>query len=117
MSLVNDNIEYFSKGEIKIAGQTYDQDLIIMPNRILHNWRRTNPNALHINDFQAVISERPAYLIIGNGHDNNLQLDDQTKQRLYDLGFEVFVARTRTAIKKYNRSCKDRKTIGMFHIY
>lgn len=115
MSLKHDNIDYFKKGELKMGGETYTEDIIVCPDS-LYSWIRNGKKSLSINDFQSIISERPAYLIIGNGYENSLQLDDHTKKRLSDLGFDLYVAKTRSAIKKYNNTCKKRKTIGLFHI-
>jgi len=90
--------------------------MIVTPNKVL-SWRRSKPLTLGINDFQTVIMHRPAYLIVGIGIDDNLQLDDFTIGKLKDLGFEVYTAKTLTAMKKYNRVCGERKSIGLFHIY
>lgn len=109
------NVDYLDRGLITIDGEEFREDMIVTPGKVL-SWRRSKPLTLSINDFQTIISQRPAYLIVGIGIDDNLQLDDFTLGKLKDLGFEVYTAKTRTAVKKYNRVCDERKSIGLFHI-
>ena len=109
-------IDYYNNGEIKIGDNLYDNDLIVCPNKILNNWSTNNPFSLKITDLQSIISERPAFLVIGYGQENKLQVDDFTQSKLKDLGFDVYIAKTRSAVKKFNEMREKKKTIGVFHL-
>ncbi len=108
-------VDHIDRNEIVINGEVFHEDLVVTPTRFT-SWRRGKPMSLSINDFQNVIQERPAYLIVGIGIDDNLQLDDFTKDKLQGLGFEVYTAKTRTAVKKFNSMCSSKKTVGLFHL-
>ncbi|MDH5404419.1 MAG: Mth938-like domain-containing protein [Candidatus Heimdallarchaeota archaeon] len=107
-------IDYYQKGEIIIGGNSYHNDVIILPNKIISNWKRQSYTILTINDLQLIIPERPCFLIVGSGYSGSIPIPEDTQNRLRSLGFELFVGTNRNAMHKYNENFEKKKTIAIF---
>ncbi len=96
-------IDHYRFGRIGIAGQDYDADLIILPNRVQSNWRRREGHCLDRQDLASVVAEAPELLVIGTGYFGRMRVPDQTLAALRDSGVEVRVAKTGAAVAEFNR--------------
>ncbi|MFW5979901.1 MAG: MTH938/NDUFAF3 family protein [Halanaerobiales bacterium] len=95
-------IDNYSFGEIEINGKKYKSDLIIFPEKIHANWWRKQGHLLVREDIEDVISYKPEIFIIGTGKYNLMKIPDRLKDELNKLEFELFIAKTDRAVKKFN---------------
>jgi hypothetical protein len=96
-------IDHYRFGRIGVAGQDYEADLIIFPNRVQPNWRRREGHCLERQDLASVLAEAPELLVIGTGYYGRMRVPEQALTALRDSGVEVRVAKTGDAVVEFNR--------------
>ena len=109
-------IENYSFGRITINGKTYTSDIIIFPNRIQSSWWRESGHSLSLKDIEAVLTLKSEVLIIGTGSAGLMEVPSQVADEIRSRGIELIVERTADAVETYNRLCKQRFTVGAFHL-
>jgi len=107
-------IQNYDFGEIRINGNTYTNDLIILGKEIIPDWWRKKGHNLIKQDLEKIIEYHPSLLIIGKGYYGRMNVPkDLTKE----LNFSIQSYKTGEAIKKYNQALnKDKKIAGAFHL-
>jgi len=95
-------IESYSFGEILIDGQVYDQDVIILPDRVLRGWWRKQGHLLQPDDLDAVFEAAPDLLVVGQGAYGRMQVASGTRRALQAAGIELLAFRTEEACRTYN---------------
>jgi len=96
-------IDHYRFGHIGVAGQDYDADLIIFPDRVEPNWWRRDGHCLGRQDLASVLAEAPELLVIGTGYFGRMQVPEQTLGALREAGVEVRMAKTGPAVAEFNR--------------
>lgn len=109
-------IDSYRFGSISVAGKAFTADLIILPDRILKNWRRTEGHRLSLDDLGEVFKEKPDALVIGTGAMGMLKIDTEVLSVLREQGIEFFSGKTKKAIQIFNEWTLRKKTAGVFHI-
>ncbi len=109
-------VEDYSFGHIRIDGQDYTADVIILPDRVIADWWREEGHSLSMDDLGAVVAAGPAVLVVGTGANGLMRVPDQTLQALKDTGIEVIVERTGSAWQTYNRHSQQRATAAALHL-
>ncbi|MDP8215399.1 MAG: Mth938-like domain-containing protein [Candidatus Euphemobacter frigidus] len=109
-------IEDYSFGQIVINGKTYTSDVIIFPDRIQSSWWRESGHSLSLKDIEAVLDLKPEVLVIGTGSGGLMEVPSQAADEIRNRGIELIVERTADAVETYNRLCKQRLTVGAFHL-
>jgi hypothetical protein len=61
-------IDSYDFGRITINGRSYDQDLIIFPDKIKAGWWRKEGHRLQMEDLDDVLESEPEVLIVGTGY-------------------------------------------------
>jgi len=60
-------IKSYSPGEIVINGQRYSQNLILLPDRIIPDWRPKSFRELDLEDFSKLAGLKPDLVLLGAG--------------------------------------------------
>src|SRR5439155_1911090 len=94
-------IEQYEFGRIRIDGEDYSRDVILLPDRVVPNWWRRDGHALVMEDLDAVQDQLPERLVVGTGADGRMRPDPQTLQGLRSRGTEVEALSTPDAVRRY----------------
>ena len=94
-------IESYSFGRVLVDGREETADVVVLPSRVLRNWRRRNGHSLVIEDLEEVLDELPERLLIGTGADGRMLPDPVTLELLRERGVEVETLRTDEAVRRY----------------
>ena len=109
-------IDSYDFGRIVVDGKAYTSDVIIFPDRVKDNWWRKEGHALHIEDIESVIGEKPEVLIVGTGNYGLLEVLPETKKYIESKGIELIVEPTDKACEMYNEVSKDKKAVAALHL-
>ncbi len=109
-------IQDCSFGRIRIDGKTYTSDVIIYPDRVDGSWWRKEGHSLCMADLADVVAAKPEVLVVGTGAHGLMQVPDDVRKRLTELGIEVKVAKTDEARNLYNRVAGQKKAIAALHL-
>jgi len=107
-------IEQYGFGHIVVDAQSYTQDLILLPDRIIPNWWREQGHSLSVHDLGEVIrAQEPVdTLIVGTGAYGLMAVPLETRNHLDQLGIELLMLRTESAVQEYNRRSKEGHSVG-----
>jgi len=109
-------IDSYHFGRIIIDEKEYTSDVIIFPERVKAGWWRLEGHALHIEDVEDVIGEKPEVLIIGTGYAGMMRVLTATRQRLESEGIELIIEKTQRACETYNKLSKSKKVVAALHL-
>jgi len=109
-------IEGYRFGRIVVDGETYTNDLIILPGEILSGWWRKEGHSLYPEDLDAVFEAGPELLIVGQGANGRMQVPDETKQAIRERGIELIAQQTETACDTYNEMRDQRLVAAALHL-
>lgn len=100
-------------GQIDIDGQIYSKDVIILPDRIVANWRRRKGHTLHAEDLEAILDleEKPKTLVIGQGAQGRMRVARDAREALDEAGIEMIAESTEQAVVSYN-ALRDRSDVA-----
>ena len=108
-------IEGYRFGHLVVDGEEQTRDLIVLPERVLTNWRRANGHRLVLADLEDVIEELPERLVVGTGAYGQMRPDPETLEQLRQRGVEVEALPTDEAVRRY---CEldPRRTAAALHL-
>ncbi len=107
-------IEDYSFGKINIAGKNYNDDVILLGEKVLDGWWRESGHRLSRSDLKKIIEYDPDILIIGTGNSSRMKVPSDLPRK---LEFEVESYPTRKACDRYNELIEsDKRIAGGFHL-
>jgi len=109
-------IQSYRFGRMVVDGETYTQDLLILPDRVAANWWRKEGHRLDMEDLQEVLDAAPDVVVVGTGAYGRMQVPKETQRAVEVAGIELRVARTGQAWQTYNDLQEQRRTAGAFHL-
>lgn len=111
-------IEAYSFGEIVVGGQTFTNDLIILPDRIVANWWRDEGHVLKAEDLDAVLEmdNKPEALIVGQGAHGRMRVARDAREALVEAGIELIAKGTEQACEEYNALRSYRRIAAALHL-
>jgi hypothetical protein len=95
-------IEGYSFGRVVVDGREETADVIVLPERVVQNWRRRDGHGLVLEDLEGVLEELPERLLIGTGANGRLHPDPVTLELLRQRGIEVETLPTEEAVRRYS---------------
>jgi hypothetical protein len=95
------DLEGYRFGRVLVNGREETRDLIVLPNRIVRNWWRSDGHALDLQDLEDVLEDLPERLVVGTGADQRMRPDPATVDALRGRGIEVEVFSTPDAVRRY----------------
>ena len=108
-------LEDYSFGRLVVDGTEHRRDLIVLPDRVLPNWWRSDGHSLAIEDLDEVIEELPERLVLGCGAEGRLKPDPAVIEALRERGVEVEALPTAQAVERYG-ALDPSRTAGAFHL-
>ena len=108
-------IDEYGFGRIVVDGVEQTRDVILLPGRVVTNWRRQDGHSLVLDDLAAVLEELPERLVVGTGAHGRLTPDPDTLERLRERGIEVEALPTGEAVRRYEALNPDR-TAAALHL-
>jgi len=112
-------IDQFKYGAIVIGGQTYESDVIILPDGTVEQRQSKDEHVLRLGDVPGVnevIKAKPEVVIIGLGTVGNLVVRPKVEKRLQEAGIEVIAYRTNKACETYRELRGQRRLAAILHI-
>ncbi len=115
---VGTDIEAYAFGEMRIAGRSYQHDLILFPNGTVNgNWRRTEGHRVAPRDIRALLSSGAEVVVFGTGASGCMKIGDEVRRLLTRAGVSVEVLHTSEAVERYNALRRSaRRVAGAFHL-
>jgi hypothetical protein len=109
-------IESYEFGRIVIDGRLHTRDVIILPDRVLGAWWRTEGHMLNPEDLGAVFDAAPEVLVVGKGAHEMLRVTSETRQALEVANIELIALSTAEACTAYNELCAEKATAAALHL-
>jgi hypothetical protein len=94
-------IEEYRFGRVVVDGREETADVIVLPERVVRNWRRRDGHGLIMSDLDGVVDELPDRLLIGTGANGRLHPDPVTLELLRQRGIEVEALPTDEAVRRF----------------
>jgi hypothetical protein len=94
-------IESYTFGRIVVDGREETADVIVLPRRVVRNWRRRDGHSLVLADLDAVLDELPGRLVLGTGANGRLRPDPVTLELLRQRGVDVEALPTDEAVRRF----------------
>ena len=109
-------IQSFSFGQITIDGTTYHSDIIIYPDHVQAEWRRSEGHRLQKEDVIKIVAAfKPDTLMIGTGY-GGLNIPPETASYIKSMGIELIVGKTEAICERYNELSPSQKAIAALHL-
>ena len=108
-------LEGYRFGRLVVDGEEQTRDLIVLPERVVTNWWRTDGHRLVLDDLEDVREELPQLLVVGTGAYGQMRPDPATLETLRARGIEVEVLPTADAVQRYSQ-LDTRKTAAALHL-
>jgi hypothetical protein len=108
-------IEGYRFGHVVVDGEEQTRDVIVLPDRVVTNWRRADGHRLVLSDLGDVLEELPERLLIGTGAYGQMQAVPETLERLRRRGIEVEALPTGEAVHRYG-ALDPRRTAAALHL-
>ncbi len=110
-------IEEYRFGLIRIAGETYRNDVKIIRGAVVPKWWRKSGHVIDVRDVRDILAARPAVLVCGIGSSGMARVSGSLSLRLAEEGIELLVQPTARAVELFNRLHeKGEDVAGAFHL-
>ncbi|MGH3040952.1 MAG: Mth938-like domain-containing protein [Gaiellaceae bacterium] len=93
-------VEGYRFGRVVVDGRAETADVIVLPDRVVRNWRRREGHSLVLEDLEDVLDELPVRLVIGTGANGRLRPDPVTLELLRQRGIDVEALPTDEAVRR-----------------
>jgi hypothetical protein len=112
------HIDSYSFGSIRIDGQHYSKDVILLKGRVTTPWwREAGGHIYAVGDLEEVLAAAPEVVVLGTGCYGRVRVLEETLAALTDAGSEIVVERTGNAVEHYNRlSSEGRDVAAALHL-
>lgn len=107
-------IERYDFGEIIVDGREYTHDIVIYPEGILSNWWRIEGHRLQLADVKDFLGMKVDVVIIGTGYEGIMKVDNDVIDAFRKTSSEVYVLKSRQAVRKYNEEVSKGKKVLLF---
>jgi hypothetical protein len=108
-------IEGYRFGRLVVDGEEQTGDVIVLPDRVLTNWWRTDGHRLVLGDLDDVLEELPERLVVGKGAYGRMHPDPDVIDQLRQRGVEVEALPTAEAVRRYGE-LDPRRTAAALHL-
>lgn len=109
-------IEGYRFGVIVIEGESYTEDVIVFPDRVVPDWRRKEGHVLALGDLKAALEAKPEVLIVGTGTQELLAISQAVVAHTQKAGIELLAFDTRTACRTFNELVDSRRVVAALHL-
>jgi hypothetical protein len=109
-------VDSYSFGRIKVGGTNYTSDIILFPDRVFAPWWRKEGHHLCLEDLEEIPLEGTDTLIVGTGFLGVMKVGNDVRAFMKDNGIQLFVEKTKDAVRIYNEMEQQGKVVGAFHL-
>ena len=110
------HIEDYAFGNIVIDGERYEEDVIILPDRVISNWWRDEGHTLQTQDLDAVFEADVDVLVVGQGAYGRMSVPQETRQAMEAAEIKVVAHDTEEACQMYNRRQENGDVAAALHL-
>jgi hypothetical protein len=111
------NIEAYSFGRIVVNGITYTDDIKIVQEVVVSDWRRKRGHQVEVGDVNDVLGSSANIFVIGRGEPGLMQATSTLRQVFENKGIQLIEAGTTRAVKIFNQLLREGKDVsGGFHL-
>ncbi len=90
---------------------------MVHPEGILSDWWRIEGHRLQLADVRDFLGMKVDVVIIGTGYEGFMRVDDDVIEAFKKSGSEVYVLRSRQAVRKYNEEVsKGKRVLLLIHL-
>jgi uncharacterized protein len=105
-------IHAYTDESVVVRGITFSSSLVIMPDRIISDWRPDCFQALDEADFTSLLELRPDLVVLGTGQQQRFP-DPRLYRALIEAGIGIEIMTTPAACRTYNiLTSEGRRVIG-----
>ena len=108
-------LEGYRFGRLVVDGEEQTRDLIVLPERVVTNWWRTDGHRLVLDDLEDVREELPQHLVVGTGAYGQMRPDPEAVEQLGRYGVKVEALQTADAVRRYGE-LDPRRTAAALHL-
>jgi len=94
-------IEEFKFGSVKIDGQSYHNDVAVLPPRVMDWWRKEGHRLL-TKDLAEGLAYQPSTLIVGTGVSGQMWVPEETVSDMESTGIKLEIMTTDKACERFN---------------
>jgi hypothetical protein len=94
-------IEAYEFGRVLVDGVEHRRDVVVLPGRVVPDWRRREGHGLVLEDLEDVLDELPAWLVIGTGAYGRLEPEPEALAALRRRGIVVDALPTGEAVRLF----------------
>ncbi|MFP3912359.1 MAG: Mth938-like domain-containing protein [Desulfobacteraceae bacterium] len=110
-------IDNCSFGTLVIDGNSYQDDLMILPDgAIIAPWRRRKGHQLSMQDLEELIHASPEVIIMGTGMSGGVKPDRDLETQLSRLGVRFMAAPNPEAVRIFNKRVPRKRVGAGFHL-
>jgi hypothetical protein len=110
-------IENYEFGRVKINGEIYNNDVIILPDgSVIPDWWRKSGHEVQIEDIKEILRIAPEVLIVGTGYYNMLRVSGDAEEKLAEIGCQIIKKNTKYAWKLYNELANTKRVVAALHL-
>jgi len=107
------HIDSYSFGRIRIGGSVYTKDVILLRGTVICPWWRAAGGHLYAaRDLEDVLAAAPEVVVLGTGRYGRVEVPEETKKALVEVGSEVVVERTGEAVERFNRLSREGRDVA-----
>ncbi len=104
-------IRAYEKGQLIINEQAYRNNLIIMPEQLIPDWRPQSVESLTVADFDELLALKPGMIILGTG-ERQIFPSAALYAEVTNAGIGVEVMNTPAACRTYNILMSEGRSIA-----
>jgi hypothetical protein len=102
------HIDSYGFGRIRIDGADYEQDVLLVRERVLSPWwREAGGHVYAPEDLEPLITLAPEVVCLGTGYFGRVTVQEATVEAFRVAGSQVVVARTGRVVEEYNRLVEE----------
>jgi hypothetical protein len=94
-------IEAYEFGRVVVDGEEHRRDVIVLPDRVVRDWRRQSGHGLVLEDLETVLDELPERLVLGTGAYGRVEPSPGALEALRGRGVEVDALPTGEAVRLF----------------
>ena len=110
------SIDSYRFGRLVVDGKPHTKDVIILPDKVIAGWWRSEGHTLLPSDLEEVFAARPDLLIVGQGAYRRMSVTDEVKQSLQQADIELIAKSTKDACETYNQYKDQRAVAAALHL-
>ena len=105
-------IDGYRFGWIRIDGETYRRDVLVLPDRVVCPWwRERGGHVFDSVDLKPLIAAGAEFVVLGTGRFGGVTVSPGTFTAFADGGTEVIVERTGGAVTVFNRLMEEGRSV------